>query len=448
MSDQEDVTKLNQENEQLRAEVDALKSSRAQGRRRRIRGIVAAVLVVLTSLSVVVTTAGVWINRTIWDTDRYVALVAPLSDNTAVTNGLAVRLTEDTFQALDVQGRVQQALSAIEGLPAGADALLAGPLTSAAQNLVREQVQTFLASDAFDALWTQLNQRVHEKIVALLDGDLDQLPNVAISGGQVQLNMVPVLAEILQNVAQQGVDALGINVTVPDIPPDLASSEAITRLSTALGVTLPADFGQITIMSEAQLNDYQSAADKLKRLSGALFLLSCILLVLTVVVAPTRRRILIWLGVGVALGLFLGGVLIRRLQARVLDAITTSSGDAAAREVFSDVIAGLRRWGLLVLLVAVIVAVIAYLAGRPPWVGRAVKRGQTLTAARPEGSELEVWLAAHADLTRIGGAVVAAVILFFTGIDWIPVGIVAALYGGLLWAVSVAIRRVGAAATP
>ncbi|HEY6568412.1 MAG TPA: hypothetical protein VI341_12950, partial [Actinomycetota bacterium] len=65
---------------------------------------------------------------------------------------------------------------------------------------------------------------------------------------------------------------------------------------------------------------------------------------------------------------------------------------------------------------------------------------------RPEGSELDVWLAGHADLVRIGGALVGAVILFVTGIDWIPVGIVVALYGGLLWAVSVAIKRVGSAA--
>ena len=446
MSGSEDVTKLNQENEQLRAEVDALKSSRAQGRRLRIRGVVTGVLVVLTSLSIVVTTVGVWMNRTVWNTDRFVALVAPLSDNTAVTNGLAVSLTSDTFEALDVQTRVQQALSTIQGLPAGADALLAGPLTAAAENVVQEQVKKFLASDAFDRLWLQLNQRVHEKVVALLNGDLDQLANVSINEGKVQLNMVSVLAEILQSVAQQGVDTLGINVTVPDIPPDLASSEAIQRLSAALGVTLPADFGQLTIMTEDQLNDYQAAAHNIERLAGALFLLSCILLVLTIVVSPRRRRTLIWLGVGVALGFFLGGVLIRRLQARLLDAITDPSGVAAAREVFTEVMSGLRRWGAVVLIVAVVIAIIAYLAGKPPWVQRASAKGRTLTTARPEGSELEVWLAEHADATRIGGAIVAAVILYITGIDWIPLGIVLALYGGLLWGVSASIKRVSAPA--
>ena len=259
--------------------------------------------------------------------------------------------------------------------------------------------------------------------------------------------MVSVLAQVLQNVAQQGADALGLNVTVPDIPPDLASADAIQRLSSALGVTLPADFGQITIMSEAQLTDYQQAAHNLKRLSGALFVLSCLLLVVTIAVSPTRRRTMIWLGVAIALGFFLGGVLIRRLEARLLDAITDPSGDAAAKQVFTEVLAGLRRWGLLVLLVALTVAVIAYLAGKPPWTQRAVEKGRILTAARPEGSELDVWLAAHADATRIGGAIVAAVILFLTGIDWIPVGIVLALYGGLWWAISASIKRVGAAAT-
>ncbi len=58
-----------------------------------------------------------------------------------------------------------------------------------------------------------------------------------------------------------------------------------------------------------------------------------------------------------------------------------------------------------------------------------------------------MWLAAHADATRIGGAIVATLILFVTGIDWFPVGIVLALYGLLLWSVAAAQKRV-AAATP
>ena len=447
MPEDEHVSELAQQNEELRAEVESLKTSRSRAGRQRLRRIVTAILVVLTSISVVATTAGVWMNRTIWNTDRFVALVAPLSDNRAVTDGLAVKLAEDTFQALDVQERVRQALASIPQLPEGADSLLAGPLTTSAQSLIEDKVKEFLASPAFDRLWIELNTRVHEKVVALLDGNLDELPNVSINDGQVQLNMLSVLADIMQEVAQDGADALGLNVTVPDIPPDLASSDAINRLGSALGVTLPPDFGQLTIMSETQLNDYQSAAGNLQKLSGALFVLSCILFVLAIAASPFRRRTLIWLGVGVAVGLFLGGVLIRRLQQRLLDAITDPSGDAAARQVFEEVLAGLRRVGLVVLLVAVVVALIAYFAGSPPWAQRALTRGRTLTASRPEGSELEMWLAAHADATRIGGAIVATLILFLTGIDWFPVGIVLALYGLLLWSVAAAQRRV-AAATP
>jgi hypothetical protein len=443
MSGSEDVTKLTKENERLRAKVNARTSSGIPGGPTRIRGIVAAILVVLTSVCIVATTAGVWIHRTIWNTDRYVDLVAPLANDPAVTDALAVELTQDTFQALNVQARVQQALAAIKALPDGADALLAGPLTAAAENLVGTKVKEFLASDSFLALWVGLNERVHEQVVALLNGDADQLPNVAINDGQVQLNMITVISEILQRVAQEGIDTLGLNVTVPDIPPDLASPEAIGRLGSALGVTLPADFGQITIMSEGQLSDYQQTAQNLKRLSGVLFVVSCLLVVITIAVSPTRRRTLIWLGVGVALGLFLGGVLIRRLEARLLDAITDPRGEAAARNVFAEVASGLRGVGLMVLVVAALVALVAYLAGRPPFVHRMAARGRALAAARPQGSELEVWLTSHADAVRIGGAIVAAVVLFFAGIGWIPVGIVVALCGALLWGVSDSIKRTG-----
>ncbi len=168
MPEDEHVSELAQQNEELRAEVESLKTSRSRAGRLRLRRIMTAILVVLTSISVVATTAGVWMNRTIWNTDRFVALVAPLSDNRAVTDGLAVKLAEDTFQALDVQERVQQALASIPQLPEGADALLAGPLTTSAQSLIEDKVKEFLASPAFDRLWIELNTRVHEKVVALV----------------------------------------------------------------------------------------------------------------------------------------------------------------------------------------------------------------------------------------------------------------------------------------
>jgi hypothetical protein len=238
------------------------------------------------------------------------------------------------------------------------------------------------------------------------------------------------------------VNALGINATVPSIPPDLDSSEAVQRLGSALGVTLPEDFGQITIMTQEQLAGYQEAANDLKKLSGGLIALSIVLLILTIVVAPSRRRALIWLGVGVVAAVLLGGVFIRRLEARVVDAIPGAGGQAAARDVFAQVSSSLRTWGWTILAISLVVGLVAYLAGRPPWVGRTAAWVRRISAEGPGGSPLEIWIARRADPVRIGAVAVAVLVLFLTGIAWIPVLLVGVVLAAFLWWVAATKRKI------
>ena len=432
------------ENARLKAELDDARATGKRKGRLRTRSVLTGILVALTSICVVGATIGVWTKRTVSNSDRYVALVAPLAKDPAVTDALAVKLTDEVFIALNIQQRVKDALAAIPNLPPQAG-LLAGPITAGAQNLVQNQVQTFLRSDTFATLWVDLNRQVHDKLVALLNGDYSQLPNVSINGGDVQLNLVSAVAAILQQLVQSGANALGINITIPSIPANLDASAAIAQLGSALGVSLPPDFGQLTIMKASELNSYQKTAQNLKKAVGLLFLLSLILLVATLIVSPDRRRAVIWLGAGVAVALFLGGVFLRHLKSVILDSISGPGAKAAAGDVFTQVGSSLRRAGLLVLLVALLAAIVAYLMGRPNWLQRATAWTRRMTERRPQGSELEVWVASHTDPVRIGAIVVAVVVLFFTGIDWIPVAIVGALLALFLWWVTVAGQRVQAA---
>ena len=180
----------------------------------------------------------------------------------------------------------------------------------------------------------------------------------------------------------------------------------------------------------------------MKRLVVVQFLLALALLALTVVLATDRRRAVIWLGVGITAALFLGGVFLRRVEANIGDSISGPGAKAAAQDVFVRVSSGLRQAGLLVLTIAVLAAVVAYLLGRPVWFRRLAVWVERITASRPEGSELELWVAGHADLVRIGGVALAVVVLFLTGIDWLPIALVGVVLGLLLWGVSVAEQRV------
>jgi uncharacterized protein YjeT (DUF2065 family) len=160
------------------------------------------------------------------------------------------------------------------------------------------------------------------------------------------------------------------------------------------------------------------------------------------VVAPNHRRAVIWLGGGVVAGLFLGGVFLRRIEASIVEAIQGPAAKAAAQDVSDQVSSSLRQAGLVVLTIGVAAALLAYLLGRPRWFQRTAGWLERVTASRPDGSELEVWVAEHADPVRVGGGLIAALVLFLTGIDWIPVAVVGVLFGLFLWGVANAEHRV------
>src|SRR6185436_2362154 len=124
---------------------------------------------------------------------------------------------------------------------------------------------------------------------------------------------------------------------------------------------------QVTIMSADQLSGYQDALRTSKRLIAAAFVLSLLLIALTIFVANDRRRAVLWLGCGIVVALFLGAVLLRRVRDNVIASVSAPGAKAAARDVFAEVATSLRRAGLTVFLIALFAAVVAYLAGRPPW---------------------------------------------------------------------------------
>ena len=188
------------ENARLKKEVKDLKTGGVEVRaakRLRLRGIASTILVVLACISLVATTLGGWVNRTVWNPDRYIATVAPLVRDPAVTDILATRITDEVFTALDVQSRVEQALASLSANSAVPSqvTLLAGPLTSSTRDVIEGEVAKFLQSSEFQQAWVAANERLHPKIVALLQGDYSQLPNISVDGASVQINMVPIVAD-------------------------------------------------------------------------------------------------------------------------------------------------------------------------------------------------------------------------------------------------------------
>jgi hypothetical protein len=438
----------------LQAENTALRSRLR--RRANVRRWLSLTLVLLSSVLVVTSTVAVWAYRTGLDTDRFMATVEPALDDPAFYSAVGDVVTEHTLEALDLETRVenrlnqldqyisQELVDAIDVDPQARELLsrfdrpslgaLAPPITSALEDRVEQIVDRLVTSDEFRATFPTLVRQVHEAAVALLRNDLAELPNVYLADGQVRLNLIPIIADALRQVIDE------IREFLPDVElPDVISNAAADgreQLADALQTRLPDDLGQVTLVSEDTLGEVQQTVRRLDQFMWVILLLTVAMIVATIAVSPTRRRTVVQLGVGLVIGMILGAVVIRRLQATILEQIETPDGERAADALLTQTITSLRTVALVVVAVALIGAITAYLAGKPAWVGPLSERGSRLVAGTPDGSELDRWAAKHYDPLRVTAVVVAIAIIYMTGIKLIPLLIVGALLALYLWAIS------------
>jgi hypothetical protein len=437
----------------LQAENAALRSRLR--RRTSVRRWLSGVLVILSALLVVASTVAVWTYRTAFDTDRFMATVEPALDDPAFYSALGDRVSEQSLAALDLETRVANRLTqldeyisqvlvdAIDIDPQARElisrfdrpslAALAPPITNALEERIDQVVHGFISSEEFRSRFPNLVRQAHEASVALVRNDLTELPNVYLTEGEVRLNLIPIIRDALSRVIDEIREFLP-DVDLPEVISDRLQ-EGRQQLGDALQAQLPEDFGQVTLMSEEALGDVQQTVHRLDRFVWLLLLVTVAMIAITIAVSPARRRTVVQLGVATVIGFFLGAVIIRRLQASILAEVRTPDGERAARALLAETMTSLRTVVLLVGAVALVSAVVAYVAGRPAWIGRLSERTSQLITSSPGGSELDRWVAANYDRLRIGGIVVAVVVIFITGFEIIPVLVVGVLLALFLWGI-------------
>lgn len=450
----------------LRAENDALRSRLTA--RARWRRWLSIVLVFLTVLSVVATTVAVWAHETVFDTDRFMETVQPALDDPALYDAMSERVSDEIVLALDVETRVaailtgvdeylsQTLLDAIDVSERGQAildrverpslALLAVPIADAVNTRIAETVDAFITSDGFKARLPELVRQAHIASVSLVRNDLAELPNVYVENGAVRLNLTPIITDALRRVAAEVGDFLP-NLTLPDAISNRVD-EGRQQLADAVEAELPEDFGQVSLFSEQNLTDVQDVARRLDRLVWALVLLTIILAVATVAFSPTRRRTTIQVTLGTIGGLAIGVVAVRRLESAILEQITNPNGLAAGRALLAEVIGSLRSVALAVVLIAALVALVAYLSGQPAWLTKVSAGWKRAVAPSPEGSDLDRWVSAHHDLLRLAGVAVAVVVLFGWGLTLISVIVIAGVLALYLWALASAQHRTSSGHAP
>jgi hypothetical protein len=446
----------------LRAENEALKTQLA--RRVAWRKWSAVLLVVLTTLTVIGATVVVWTHQLLYQTDAFMETVDPLLDDDAFYIVLGDYLSEQTLSALDIETRLTESLTSLDEYlseqlletldvtvrqreilalfdrPTLAD--LAPGMAEGLEARITNRIEGFISSDAFEARLPVIVRDVHEATIALIRGDLSATPNVYIEAGEVRVNLLPVIADVLRDIAND------IRAVLPDFElPELISeslAEGRAQIAAAIQAELPDDFAQVTLISQGELEDIQAAAQRFDQAAWGLVILAILLVPLTIAISPTRRRTTFQLGLGIVIAMIVGSAILGRLEEAFLGQFTDPAGTDAARTLFDEVVASLQFVFWLVGGAALITAITAYLVGNPAWLTKAANGARNLTGSGANGNAYDTWMTDHFDLLRLAGVAVALISIFVVGLSVLSTLVIGALLALYLWVISSATHRVAA----
>jgi hypothetical protein len=374
----------------------------------RFRRVVSMVLVVLVAVLVPVGMVAVWATRTVLNTDRFTTTVSDVTSNPAVLSALSTRIADEAFDAVNGSAVLSQLPPALQG----AVPIIEGAL----HGRVEQRVNDVLSSDAGQTLLTEAVQKAHAGAMSLLQSDgLLSTNALTVRNGAVTLDVRPLIRQTLAGLQNDGVIPASVAIPAEGDPPG--------KLATALGTTLPDNFGQIVVYQTdaASVNTTLDQAQRLlvltKRGVVLLVIIALALAVAAVLVAVDRRRALYRVGLGVAIGGVILLVVARRVAAAVPSAATTPAGRAVAGALADALRSSLTRALVVLVVFAAVVAVLAR-AGRA----------------------LFLWAGAHDDVARIIVIALGLFLLVLLGLGWGAVTVAVIVAGGGLIAVHYATR--------
>lgn len=349
-------------------------------KKHRARATTAVVLVVIASILLPLGVITVWVRNMILDTDRYVATVKPLATDPAVQNAMVDRVTTAVVDGLDLQQRAEQAL------PKRAK-FLAGPIAAGGQQVVDLAATKVVESSYFPTLWETVNRRSHDQIVNALTGR--KTGAITNTDGKVTLN----LNIVAQNVAQQ----------LKKVAPGIPSNIDFKRLNT-----------RFVLVDSQDLADVQDYAKLLDKLAWVIPILALLLYGAAIAVAPNRRRSVVWVGFGIFVAMALELIAYNFGRTQYLANLPAGAHPDAAAAVFDTITRYLQLALRSILVIGLLVALIAFLAG-PARAAAAVRTQWNRMTGKVAGEEpgaFSQWVGRNAMGLRVGLLIFLVFVLF------------------------------------
>ncbi|MBY8876744.1 hypothetical protein [Actinacidiphila acidipaludis] len=311
---------------------------RVRMRRHRVRSFFSALLITLAAVLAPLSAVSVWVADEIADTDRYVATVAPLASDPDVQAAITAQVTDAVMKKIDLNSLLSNVAPSDRPDLESALGALSDPLNSGLEGFVHQTVASFVASDAFARIWTQLNRQAHAAFVGALTGDSNTA--VQVRGDTVTLDLAPVVDQVKNQLAGGG---LGVASVIPTVHTDftLAKSEDIKNVRTGFRI--------------------------LELAGNWLPLVTVVLAVGGVLLAVHRRRAVVTTALAVAVAVAVLGIGLTVFRVVYLNHLPGAANERAAGAVYDQLVRFLRLTIRVVFVLGVVVALGAWLSGQGRW---------------------------------------------------------------------------------
>jgi hypothetical protein len=330
-----------------------------------------------------------WGHRTVSDAERYIETVGPLAYSTEVQDSISIFLSDKIEERVDPTAVVQQAFGGLINEYPSLRALV--PIVAGAIDaLIKQVVDRLVRSDQFRALWDIANTAAQRSLMAVLEGD----PSgpVTLEGDEVVLDISNLLDEVKAGLVAQGFTA-------------------------AERISIPTADRQIVLLEAPQVSQLRTIYSFTSAIAASLIFIALLLLVLAIVLARRRPRMVAWVGGGTAVagGLLLVGIGIG--QGLFVNTLEGTPFGPASQIFYDQLLTFLYGATYTLIVLGIIICFVGLYLSGARW---AVELRASINALAddiagtiPPGpiTHSGAWVAQHARWLRIGVAVLFGVIV-------------------------------------
>lgn len=300
-----------------------------------VRSIAALIVFVIAFVMTPVALIGHWGHRTVTDAEQYLATVEPLAASPEIQDSITKVLTKQIEANVDTEALVGETLNKL--LPnVPAVQMLTGPISGGINAAIENVIRAFLASDAFQTIWIDLNKAAQKSLMALLEGRAEG--PVQLEGDSVVLDMSSVYTAVQQGLVNRGI-------------------------SVAANIPLPQTDTQIVLFNAPQLAQVRFIYSLSSPILTWVLLLAALLFILAIVLSRNRPRTTLWTGIAMVFWTVVIGLVLYTAESSFVNAFS-GTVFAQSSQVFWNTLLAYLHEGMKVFFVyGVLIAFAGWFVG-------------------------------------------------------------------------------------